>query len=228
MCLGVAEIESATAATVQVPRAVKPGSSRRSRLSDSGLEEILVSAATASADAPNRAVKRRVRQRLHKKLGSLLTGEEFGRAMDHFKDLEEQHTAAAESAVESTRAVPNVLPMPCNSPPIIAVPFFMPVMAPTMRPAAAIPRMTSLPESPPKEDPSIRMVYIAPEKPAVCESPTMSESTADDEMDLESISDLQLEWTRALTEGSATLPVERTFIQFNTRPHVHRRRSKSV
>mmetsp|Transcript_57373 Transcript_57373/g.118709 ORF Transcript_57373/g.118709 Transcript_57373/m.118709 type:complete len:248 (-) Transcript_57373:17-760(-) len=55
MCLGVAEIESATAATVQVPRAVKPGSSRRSRLTDSGLEEILVSAATASADAPNRA-----------------------------------------------------------------------------------------------------------------------------------------------------------------------------
>mmetsp|Transcript_32466 Transcript_32466/g.75814 ORF Transcript_32466/g.75814 Transcript_32466/m.75814 type:complete len:91 (-) Transcript_32466:177-449(-) len=66
------------------------------------------------------------------------------------------------------------------------------------------------------------------EKPAVCESPTMSESTADDEMDLESVSDLESEWAKALTEGSSQLPVERTFIQFNTRPHVHRRRSKSV
>ena len=38
------------------------------------LQEILTSAAAASAEAPNRALKRRVRQRLHKKLGSMFRG----------------------------------------------------------------------------------------------------------------------------------------------------------
>ena len=35
-----------------------------------------------SANAPNRALKRRVRQRLHKKLGAILSLEEFERAKE--------------------------------------------------------------------------------------------------------------------------------------------------
>eukprot|EP00435_Cladocopium_sp_Y103_P004904 s2022_g1.t1 len=40
------------------------------------VEEILAQAAQAGLEAPNRAMKRRVRQRLHKKLGSMLSCEE--------------------------------------------------------------------------------------------------------------------------------------------------------
>jgi len=58
---------------------------RGSLLPASVVEEILTSAAAASAEAPNRALKRRVRQRLHKKLGSMLTSEEFEKAIDRYK-----------------------------------------------------------------------------------------------------------------------------------------------
>ncbi|CAJ1342513.1 unnamed protein product [Effrenium voratum] len=47
--------------------------------------ELLQQALAASQGAPNRAVKRRVRQRLHKKLGAICNKEEFDQAMDEFK-----------------------------------------------------------------------------------------------------------------------------------------------
>eukprot|EP00438_Fugacium_kawagutii_P034501 Skav206645 [mRNA] locus=scaffold5599:68209:70462:- [translate_table: standard] len=52
------------------------------KASRSSVDELLMTAARESANAPNRALKRRVRQRLHKKLGAILTLEEFERAKD--------------------------------------------------------------------------------------------------------------------------------------------------
>lgn len=46
--------------------------------------------------------------------------------------------------------------------------------------------------------------------------------------DVDSISELCTEWARAATLGSSGLPVERTFIQFDTRMHVRHKRSRSV
>ena len=46
--------------------------------------------------------------------------------------------------------------------------------------------------------------------------------------DVDSISELCTEWARAATPGSSGLPVERTFIQFDTRMHVRHKRSRSV
>eukprot|EP00913_Durusdinium_trenchii_P027991 g26245.t1 len=67
---------------------VNPKASRTS------VDELLMTAARESANAPNRALKRRVRQRLHKKLGAILTLEEFERAKDRgpsrFRSMEEQ------------------------------------------------------------------------------------------------------------------------------------------
>ncbi|CAL1151282.1 unnamed protein product [Cladocopium goreaui] len=42
----------------------------------------------ASASAENRALKRRVRQRLHKRLGAMLPPEEFEQATQRFRDME--------------------------------------------------------------------------------------------------------------------------------------------
>eukprot|EP00439_Symbiodinium_sp_Y106_P077748 s73_g16.t1 len=225
MCLQTNTALLTTGATVLAAQAP---AEKMTQLSEESVEEILHAAAQASLEAPNRAVKRRVRQRLHKKLGSLLSAEEFDRAMDRFKDLE-QHAPATPPA-ESFHAPQNVLPVGCPTQ-LIAVPcpFFMPVMAPAMRPSPTMmPCMQVVNQQPRKQEPVATAVHIVPEKAPVWDTSAMSETTADDEMDLESVSDLESEWARALTEGSATLPVERTFIQFNTRPHVHRRRSKSV
>mmetsp|Transcript_51649 Transcript_51649/g.123753 ORF Transcript_51649/g.123753 Transcript_51649/m.123753 type:complete len:226 (-) Transcript_51649:45-722(-) len=225
MCLqtNTALLTNAPVLAAQVP------AEKMTQLSEETVEEILLQAAQASVEAPNRAVKRRVRQRLHKKLGSLLSAEEFDRAMDRFKDLE-QHAPATPPPAEPFHAPQNVLPVGCPTQ-LIAVPcpFFMPVMAPAMRPSPTmVPCMQVVNQQPQEQEPIAAAVQIVPEKAPVRESSAMSETTAGDEMDLESVSDLESEWARALTEGSAQLPVERTFIQFNTRPHVHRRRSKSV
>mmetsp|Transcript_18399 Transcript_18399/g.31278 ORF Transcript_18399/g.31278 Transcript_18399/m.31278 type:complete len:163 (-) Transcript_18399:26-514(-) len=52
------------------------------------VEEMLKRAAAASFEAPNRAMKRRIRQRLHKKLGLMVSGEDFDKAIERFHILE--------------------------------------------------------------------------------------------------------------------------------------------
>ncbi|CAJ1447140.1 unnamed protein product [Effrenium voratum] len=52
------------------------------------VEDMLTRAAAASSEAPNRGMKRRIRQRLHKKLGLMMAGEEFEKAVERFKALE--------------------------------------------------------------------------------------------------------------------------------------------
>ncbi|OLP78491.1 hypothetical protein AK812_SmicGene41324 [Symbiodinium microadriaticum] len=59
-------------------------------------KELLQAAAEAFHGAPNRAVKRRIRQRLHKKLGTILNREQFEKAMDRFWTLEEEHEVIEE------------------------------------------------------------------------------------------------------------------------------------
>ncbi|CAL1147252.1 unnamed protein product, partial [Cladocopium goreaui] len=50
--------------------------------------EMLKRAAAASCEAPNRAMKRRIRQRLHKKLGLMVSGNDFDKAIERFHLLE--------------------------------------------------------------------------------------------------------------------------------------------
>ncbi|CAJ1342511.1 unnamed protein product [Effrenium voratum] len=52
------------------------------------VERLLQDAAAASGSAENRALKRRVRQRLHKRLGAMLPPQEFEEATRRFRDLE--------------------------------------------------------------------------------------------------------------------------------------------
>jgi len=119
---------------------------RGSVLPASVVEEILTSAAAASAEAPNRALKRRVRQRLHKKLGSMLTAEEFEKAMDRYSAMEEEANISQASASPSSNGEsespcatmlpnfgagnsPNMCPAGNTPPTFIAVPMMMPLMA---------------------------------------------------------------------------------------------------
>ncbi|CAK8999403.1 unnamed protein product [Durusdinium trenchii] len=75
--LQIESVRLATQAEADVlVRLCTPWASRTS------VDELLMTAARESANAPNRALKRRVRQRLHKKLGAILTLEEFERAKD--------------------------------------------------------------------------------------------------------------------------------------------------
>mmetsp|Transcript_42943 Transcript_42943/g.100047 ORF Transcript_42943/g.100047 Transcript_42943/m.100047 type:complete len:153 (-) Transcript_42943:359-817(-) len=63
----------------------------RRRISKANVGKLLAAAAEASADAgDNNSLKRRIRQRLHKKLGSILNKNEFAAAMEDFKNMEEQ------------------------------------------------------------------------------------------------------------------------------------------
>ena len=210
--------------------------------------EILAAAAQASQEAPNRAVKRRVRQRLHKKLGSLLTCEEFGRAMERFRIMEEEQTPTTIEATPPSNSppaqsavAPTLLASARPVPQLIALPIFVPMMtqppralqAPAPQAQKALPMGSRIPIS------LAEASLVKPEaldvqkedhdeqgsdtSSKVC---SLDETTTDDEAELESFSDLRIEWVRATSEGP--LPVERTFIQFNTRTQVHRRRSKSV
>jgi len=118
---------------------------RGSVLPASVVEEILTSAAAASAEAPNRALKRRVRQRLHKKLGSMLTAEEFEKAMNRYSAMEEEasnlsQASASPSSNESESPCAAMLPnlsagnspnmCPTGNAPqtFIAVPMMMPLV----------------------------------------------------------------------------------------------------
>ncbi|CAE7866752.1 unnamed protein product [Symbiodinium sp. KB8] len=124
---------------------------RGSVLPASVVEEILTSAAAASAEAPNRALKRRVRQRLHKKLGSMLTAEEFEKAMNRYSAMEEEasnlsQASASPSSNESESPCAAMLPnlsagnssnmCPTGNAPqtFIAVPMMMPLAMGQMQP----------------------------------------------------------------------------------------------
>mmetsp|Transcript_9452 Transcript_9452/g.16204 ORF Transcript_9452/g.16204 Transcript_9452/m.16204 type:complete len:218 (-) Transcript_9452:129-782(-) len=60
----------------------------RSAARQRSVERLLQESIVASASAENRALKRRVRQRLHKRLGAMLPPEEFEEATQRFRDME--------------------------------------------------------------------------------------------------------------------------------------------
>mmetsp|Transcript_80997 Transcript_80997/g.99219 ORF Transcript_80997/g.99219 Transcript_80997/m.99219 type:complete len:188 (-) Transcript_80997:115-678(-) len=163
------------------------------------VDEILTQAIRAGQEASNRAMKRRVRQRLHKKLGTMLSKEDFDAAMERFKIMEEN----------GIDAVPK---------PYVQMPQMQPVCTPSF--AVLVPvAMQALPFSLMNQFESKR-----PSPPGVAPSDTTGlEEMENDLSDLESISH---DWQRALSEDLP--PVERTFIHFDTRVHLHRRRSRSV
>eukprot|EP00434_Breviolum_minutum_P037883 symbB.v1.2.033591.t1/scaffold4198.1/size43174/4 len=66
------------------------------------LEEMLKRAAAASFEAPNRAMKRRIRQRLHKKLGLLMSGDDFDKAIERFHLMEVAKQGQVEESASSS------------------------------------------------------------------------------------------------------------------------------
>mmetsp|Transcript_68308 Transcript_68308/g.162880 ORF Transcript_68308/g.162880 Transcript_68308/m.162880 type:complete len:189 (+) Transcript_68308:51-617(+) len=78
------------------------------KASRSSVDELLMTAARESANAPNRALKRRVRQRLHKKLGAILTLEEFERAKERFRAMEEEQPGRATWQTPDAKAKPRM------------------------------------------------------------------------------------------------------------------------
>ncbi|CAK9056541.1 DmX-like protein 2 [Durusdinium trenchii] len=96
------------------------------------VEELLRTAVAATAEAPNRAVKRRVRQRLHKKLGAVLNKEEFDRAMERFHDAveaqrlqQEENLRAQKRGNLAAQPVVNRAAAVKPSPAFVAVPVVM-------------------------------------------------------------------------------------------------------
>ena len=71
----------------------------------SNLEEMLKTAAAASKAASTATMKRRIRQRLHKKLGSVFSKKDFALAMERFKLLEEAEEEAQPESMEPNYAV---------------------------------------------------------------------------------------------------------------------------
>eukprot|EP00434_Breviolum_minutum_P033956 symbB.v1.2.030048.t1/scaffold3346.1/size69245/3 len=89
------------------------------------IDEILTQAIRAGEEASNRAMKRRVRQRLHKKLGSMLSKEDFEAAMERFKLMEDNGIEAVAKPYLNIRPMPQI----CG----FAVPVFVPMA--NLRPA---------------------------------------------------------------------------------------------
>mmetsp|Transcript_47988 Transcript_47988/g.112116 ORF Transcript_47988/g.112116 Transcript_47988/m.112116 type:complete len:195 (+) Transcript_47988:74-658(+) len=90
--------------------AYAPGPQNNPKASRASVDELLMTAARESANAPNRALKRRVRQRLHKKLGAILTLEEFESAKDRFRAMEEQQSGRGTGI--SSSSLPSQIPPP--------------------------------------------------------------------------------------------------------------------
>lgn len=199
MCLGSFDTTFSADLIVRKPEHPKEQEADHDQAQDAqvSVDEILVQAVLASAEASNRAMKRRVRQRLHKKLGGMLSKEEFDVAMERFKEMEDKG--------------PSKLVVKQNPPPapvIFAVPLFLPMASAG---AYIIPVTSSTP--------SVLSVNSQTSTCQGCEGPGSEDSSAFED-DLESCA----EWCRARSEDA---PVERTFIHFDTRMHVHRR-SRSV
>ncbi|CAE7731368.1 Dmxl2 [Symbiodinium pilosum] len=85
---------------------------------DTLVDELLRTAVAATAEAPNRAVKRRVRQRLHKKLGAVLNKQEFEVAMERFHVAAEAQRVRQDEAARTQRRGTG----PVNRAPIGAAP----------------------------------------------------------------------------------------------------------
>lgn len=145
MCQGAVNVHGQAICNCHLPNQVEAPKPKQSEKASPSVDELLRTAVSATAEAPNRAVKRRVRQRLHKKLGAVLNKEEFDRAMENFhvaveaqrlqheEELRSQKRGQAAAGtllagtVNSVNRVAGAKPGP-NTPAFVAVPV---VMVPT-------------------------------------------------------------------------------------------------
>ncbi|CAJ1381745.1 unnamed protein product [Effrenium voratum] len=106
------------------------------------------------------------------------------------------------------------------------MPYLVPIMAISVpRPVPCqMPQIPQLPQQSPQQMPKIQ-AEVQEAQPL----DLASQSTTDNlDNELDDISELSCGWKRAVSLGTSHLPVERTFIQFDTRMHVRHRRSRSV
>ncbi|CAE7387959.1 unnamed protein product [Symbiodinium necroappetens] len=253
-------------AEMQINFAASRGSSEVLLL-QSKVERILAVAIEAVENARSKALRRRVGQRLRKKLSKVLHQKEFEQAVAIFMQkeselsreeasLKEDQQEGCDSSVQTPRSSADVgsfsrqttlQPMIANSAtcsnslpcqaamaipvPVIAVPFLVPVLA---APARAVAQQSGHPHevAVPSLADAQALEEAELEKTAFLRSITRTTGTTEDgastlsAMDDDDIADRRLEWIRAVTEQSPA-PVERTFIQFNTKLTVSHRRSSS-
>jgi len=213
------------------------------------VHELLIQALAASQSAPNRAVKRRVRQRLHKKLGAVCNKEEFEDAMEQFKVMELQQEkpkrrreskggAAPAQRVEEdvTPAVPPVTFAQSAVTPLPPKPSVPQVQQVKAQAYVAVPIFYQANNSvfmqlngPICAVQSVRQV--SEEVKVTTESVDLKQdqqaSTTEDDTEVSSLSSEEPK-SRSFEGWPTPLPVERTFIQFSTRAYIARRRSRSM
>jgi hypothetical protein len=181
---------------------------------------VVEAAAAATALAPTKAARRRIRQRLHKKLGPILPHEMLQEVMDKFKSttLSSDQSGSGEMA--------QVVSLRASSHPGLP-PFYLPSGLPTLLtssvqlPSATQWKSWALVQSPrentftERSDFNSRLLAPMVEAPRVF--PAVRSLTEDFAVNRPPESFLE----RALTEGSwggTAVPVEKTFIHFRTAP----------
>ena len=251
---------------MQINFAASRGSSEVLLL-QSKVERILEVAVEAVENARSKTLRRRVGQRLRKKLSKVLHQEEFEQALAIFlqreselsreeASLKEDQEGSCDSSVHSPLSSADVgsfsgqttlQPMIANSAtcstslphqaaiaipvPVIAVPYFVPVLA---APAGAVAQQSGHPHKVgvPSAAGAQALEETELEKRPFLRSITRTTGTTEDgastlsAMDDDDIAERRLDWIRAVSEQTPA-PVERTFIQFNTKLSVSHRRSSS-
>eukprot|EP00434_Breviolum_minutum_P033955 symbB.v1.2.030047.t1/scaffold3346.1/size69245/2 len=188
------------------------------------VQKLLQDSVKALMEAPNRALKRRVRQRLHKKLGCMLGQKDFEEAMYQFKTMEDSATDTAKAVLPAEPVVPKPVMQPFGVSTV-----FVPLLVPwTPVTPLVTPGPAHLGVSP--------VGMIAPKMtPPVDDFAESGTSTMAEEDELQSLSDHSPDWKRTMSELSDALlptpplPVSRTFIQYELpKPGTSKRRSRSL
>jgi len=219
--------------------------SNETRLLRSKVCQMIGTSLQAMADASCKTLRRRVGQRLRRKLGRILMQEEFEQALAIYKRYEDELLSEDPDSLQDREATPprstssspvgtmHVAPPVCVAVPVITVPVLVPVMAPAAGhggPVSTTP-FGPVPSEPVEPvSPAMTEVTIPPFQPYLDvqkESRTFTRLSTDTTtctcssvMDDEDFLDQQIDWMRSVSDGA---PVERTFIQFNTNLKVHRR-----
>lgn len=251
MCLGTFNAPLASTRPLELPKTAPQVTEEKDATS---VHELLVQALQASQTAPNRAVKRRVRQRLHKKLGAISNKEEFDEAMEQFKVMETQlekpkrrQKNETKGNASSHRAKDLPVALSVAKPATSTVPTVpTPPPAPVRKQVPQVPQVkTQIVAVPifyqannsvfvPLSGPicAVQSVHAVKEKVQVATESVdlqveQQVSTTEEDSELSSLSSEELKTHRVFEGWPTPLPVERTFIQFSTRAYIPRRRSRS-
>eukprot|EP00930_Biecheleria_cincta_P048510 TRINITY_DN3379_c0_g2_i1.p1 TRINITY_DN3379_c0_g2~~TRINITY_DN3379_c0_g2_i1.p1 ORF type:complete len:220 (+),score=49.16 TRINITY_DN3379_c0_g2_i1:98-757(+) len=201
------------------------------------VQQIVMAAVAASAQAGPKAAKRRVRQRLHKKLGSMLPADEYEKRVKDFEVVTKSmrstwgHQLPLPVLLQSTSSH-NQVGLSGQMPAARTAAMAMPHVAATETLALAA-RVVPIFNQTVCEVQGTKNQQPSPheqDRALSCAS-TAGGSTTQDflEEDLDGIiAESSAEWKRAISNPEHRLPIKRTFIQFDTREHLPRRRSLSV